>query len=76
MKVGGWVGGCLGYTCISCRHLTHPLSPLSIPGTPYEVQDSIEMTMSQQALRIYGGHVFIAGGRLRFISCVFMDLYV
>lgn len=35
--------------------------------------DTIELTESQMALRIYGGHVFIGGGRLTFVNCMFWD---
>lgn len=31
------------------------------------------MTESQIALRVYGGHVFIGGGTLQFIDCMFWD---
>lgn len=38
-----------------------------------EVTNTIELTQSQIAMRIYGGHVFMAGGTLNFVNCMFWD---
>ena len=40
------------------------------------VTRNIERTLSQEAYRIYGGHVFAAGGEIEFIGCLFFDLSV
>lgn len=43
------------------------------PKHNQEVSSVIQLTESQIGLRVYGGHVFIGGGTLQFIDCMFWD---
>ncbi len=40
------------------------------------MQEAIDRSLGVLGIRIYGGHFFVAGGRLDFISCVFMDFEI
>ena len=46
------------------------------PDLEGALQRNIERTLSQEAYRIYGGHVFAAGGEIDFLGCLFFDLTI
>jgi hypothetical protein len=40
------------------------------------VQEAIDRSFGRLGIRIYGGHFFVAGGRLDFIGCLFYDMEI
>jgi hypothetical protein len=40
------------------------------------VREAIERSFGVLGIRMYGGHFFVAGGRLDFIGCLFYDMEI
>ena len=55
--------------------LTDPLRQI-LPNHQQEVEEAIERSLGVLGIRIYGGHFFVAGGRLDFIGCLFYDMEI